>query len=153
MEIKNLKDKDLSALDGLFRQFWGESSDIEKMAEIFERLSRDKDYILLAAKQNSMLAGFCMGIVCQSLYCDCRPFMVIEDFIVDKQHRRTRIETVMMSSVEHYAIARGSSRNKLTKIKSFSQHCEHRKSDLVRRRGLLIASLKDPGAAIDGGNL
>ncbi|MCF8093648.1 MAG: hypothetical protein K9K40_14460 [Desulfotignum sp.] len=47
MKITNLKDKDLNALDGLFMQFWGESSDIHKMAEMFQRLSKDKDYVLL----------------------------------------------------------------------------------------------------------
>ena len=51
-------------LDGLFKQFWGESSEIDKkMAEMFDRLSRDKDYLLLAAKQNDVLVGFCMGVV------------------------------------------------------------------------------------------
>jgi GNAT superfamily N-acetyltransferase len=93
----------------LFRQFWGESSDIDKMAEMFERLSRDMDYVLLAAKHNDVLVGFCMGVVCHSLYGDCSPFMVIEDFIVDKQHRRTGIGTALMSSAEQYAIGRGCS--------------------------------------------
>jgi GNAT superfamily N-acetyltransferase len=109
MEITNLKDKDLSALDGLFTQFWGESSDIHKMSEMFERLSRDKDYVLLAARQKDVLVGFCMVVVCQSLYGDCSPFMVVEDFIVDEQCRRTGIGTALMSSAEQYAIGRGCS--------------------------------------------
>ncbi|MCA1794828.1 MAG: GNAT family N-acetyltransferase [Desulfobacteraceae bacterium] len=60
-------------------------------------------------KTNDVLVGFCMGVVCQSFYGDCSPFMVIEDFIVDKQHRRTGIGTALMSSAEHYAIGRGCS--------------------------------------------
>jgi len=109
MEITTLKDKDLGALDGLFRQFWGEPSDIEKMTQTFRRLSKDSSYVLLAAKQNGVLVGFCMGVVCRSLYGDCRPFMVIEDFIVDRQFRRKGIGTGLMASAEAYAIGSGCS--------------------------------------------
>jgi len=101
--------KDLNALTELFRQFWDESSEVEKMAVMFERLSEDPDYALLAAKQNDILVGFCMGIVCQTLYGDCSPFMVIEDFIVGKEHRRTGIASALMSAAEQHAIRQGCS--------------------------------------------
>jgi ribosomal protein S18 acetylase RimI-like enzyme len=109
MEIEYLTEKDLNALAGLFMQFWGESSAVENMSVIFERLWQDPDYALLAAKQGDVLAGFCMRIVCQSLYGDCRPFMVIEDFIVDKEHRRTGIGTALLSAAERHAVRRGCS--------------------------------------------
>jgi hypothetical protein len=57
LEIVNLIKKDLSALDELFRLFWNESSAVEKMAVMFERLSEHPDYVLLAAKQDDMLVG------------------------------------------------------------------------------------------------
>lgn len=109
MEIMNLKENDLNALGELFEQFWGESSETDKMAKMFERLSLDKDYVLLTAKQHNVLVGFCMGVVCQTLYGNCSPFMVIEDCIVDEQHRRTGIGTALMISVEQHAIRRGCS--------------------------------------------
>ena len=87
MEIVNLTKKDLNSLAELFRQFWDESSAIENMAVMFERLPEDPNYVLLAAKQDDVLLGFCMGIVCQTLYGSCSPFMVIEDFVVDKEYR------------------------------------------------------------------
>ena len=105
----DLTKKDLSALAELFRQFWDESSAIENMAVMFERLSNDPNYVLLAAKQDDMLVGFCMGIVCQTLYGDCSPFMVIEDFIIDKEHRRTGIGTALMPAAEQHAIRRSCS--------------------------------------------
>jgi len=109
MEIVDLTKKDLSVLDELFRQFWDESSAVDNMAVMFERLSENPDYLLLAAKQDDMLVGFCMGIICQTLYGDCSPFMVIEDFIVDKEHRRTGIGAALMSAAEQHAIRRGCS--------------------------------------------
>jgi hypothetical protein len=62
VEIADLTKKDLDSLVKLFRQFWDESSAVEKMAVMFERLSEDPDYVLLAAKQDDVLVGFCMGI-------------------------------------------------------------------------------------------
>ncbi len=106
MKIVNLTKNDLSVLAELFRQFWNESSAIENMAVMLERLSEDPDYVLLAAKKDDMLVGFCMGIVCQTLYGDCRPFMVIEDLIVDKEHQRKGIGTALMSAIERHAIRR-----------------------------------------------
>lgn len=104
MEIVNLGEKDLEALAGLFKQFWGESSEIDKMKEMFEWMSNHQDYVLLGAKKDDVLLGFCMGVICQSLYGDCNPFMVIEDFIVDKQHRRTGVGTALMSAAEQKAM-------------------------------------------------
>ena len=109
MEIVDLTKKDLSVLAELFTQFWDEPSVIENMAVMFKRLSEDPDYVLLAAKMDDMLVGFCMGIVCQTLYGDCSPFMVIEDFIVDKEYRRTGIGAALMSAAEQHAIRRGCS--------------------------------------------
>ena len=67
MEIENLTDEDLGALADLYRQFWGESSSLEKMRATFRRLSRDRDYIFLVAKHGKCLVGSVMGIVCEEL--------------------------------------------------------------------------------------
>jgi GNAT superfamily N-acetyltransferase len=79
------------------------------MAVMFERLSEDPNYVLIAAKQDDVLVGFCMGIVCQSLYGSCSPFMVIDDFVVNKEYRRRGIGTKLMSEAESHAIRRGCS--------------------------------------------
>jgi predicted N-acetyltransferase YhbS len=49
------------------------------------------------------------GIVCHELYGQCRPFMVVEDVIVDRDHRRRGIASDLMRTVERTAIARGCS--------------------------------------------
>ncbi len=109
MEIADLKEQDLGSLSELFSQFWGESSVLESMVKTFARLSDDPDYVLLGAKQDGVLLGFCMGVVCRTLYGDCSPFMVIEDFIVDDKHRRAGIGSALMSTVEQRAVDRGCS--------------------------------------------
>ena len=87
MKIERLTEYDLTPLAELFRQFWGEKSSLERMRLTFSRLATNPAYILLAAKQNDRLVGFVMGIICEELYGECKPFMVIEDLIVDTDFR------------------------------------------------------------------
>ena len=102
-EIEKLTGNDLVALADLFRQFWGEASSLEKMRATFTTVVANPAYILLAAKQHGRLTGFAMGIVCQDLYGDCRPFMVIEDLIVDQNHRQTGVGTALLKKLEECA--------------------------------------------------
>lgn len=103
MRIQQLAEQDLSALAELFKQFWGENSSLEKMRETFVRLAANPSYILLAAKQDARLIGFAMGIVCEELYGECRPFMVMEDLIVDGNRRRGGVGTALMQELEKCA--------------------------------------------------
>ena len=105
VKIKRLTESDLSALAELFRQFWNEGSSAEKMKSTFSRLSANPAYILLAARQDGCMVGFAMGIVCEELYGECKPFMVIEDLIVDRSHRRTAVASGLMRRLERYAVA------------------------------------------------
>ena len=104
MKIERLTEYDLTPLAELFLQFWGEKSSTEKMRSTFSRLATNPAYILLAAKQNDRLVGFAMGIICEELYGDCKPFMLIEDLIVDKNHRRKGVGSALMRELEKYAI-------------------------------------------------
>ena len=106
MEIGRLTENDLPALAALYQQFWGEESCLEKMQATFQRLKDDPDYIFLAAKSDQRLVGSVMGIVCEELYGDCVPFMVVEDVIVDKARRREGIGSALMCELEKYATER-----------------------------------------------
>ena len=103
MNIERLTDDDLTPLAEMFQQFWGEKSSVEKMRKTFSRLATNPAYILLAAKQNERLAGFAMGIICEELYGDCKPFMVIEDLIVDKTQQRRGVGSALMRELEKCA--------------------------------------------------
>ena len=70
----------------------------------FSKIESNPSYILLAAKQNSQLVGFAMGIICEELYGDCKPFMVIEDLIVDKYLRQSGVGSALIQELEKQAI-------------------------------------------------
>ena len=106
MEILRLAEADLPALAGLYKQFWGEDSCLEKMQATFRRLKDRPDYIFLAAKAEGRLAGSVLGIVCDELYGDCVPFMVVEDVIVDAEWRRQGIGSALMCELERLATER-----------------------------------------------
>ena len=104
MEIGRLTEGDLTALAGLYKQFWGEDSCLERMRETFGRLKDDPRYIFLAAWSESRLVGSVLGIVCEELYGECVPFMVVEDVIVDTGRRRGGIGTALMCELEKQAV-------------------------------------------------
>lgn len=104
MNIECLTGNDLEPLAEMFQQFWGEKSSLKKMRSTFSKLASNPAYILLAAKHGNRLVGFAMGIVCDDLYGECKPFMVIEDLVVDKSRRRDGVGTALMRELEKRAI-------------------------------------------------
>lgn len=107
MEIRRLAEADLPALAGLYKQFWNEDSIITNMQAVFKKLKDNPNYIFLVAQRGGELTGSVMGIVCEELYGDCRPFFVIEDVIVDKNHRRCGVGTALMHELERLAVELG----------------------------------------------
>ena len=106
MGIRALRETDLSSLAELYVQFWGETSCLEKMQETFRRLKGNPDYIFLVAEHKGHIAGSLMGIICEELYGECRPFLVIEDVIVDRAFRHKGIGSALMRKIETCAISR-----------------------------------------------
>ncbi|MGA2918787.1 N-acetyltransferase family protein [Methanoregula sp.] len=106
MGIRELRETDLESLAELYVQFWGERSSLEKMKETFRRLRGNPDYIFLVAEHKGHIAGSLMGIICEELYGECRPFLVIEDVIVDKASRHKGIGSALMRKIETCAISR-----------------------------------------------
>jgi ribosomal protein S18 acetylase RimI-like enzyme len=104
LNIERLTQNDLSALSELFRQFRGENTSMDIMHVTYSKISKNPSYLLLAAKQSDHLVGFAMGIFCEEIYGDCKPFMVIEDLIVDKNQRRHGIGAELMRELEQCAI-------------------------------------------------
>jgi ribosomal protein S18 acetylase RimI-like enzyme len=107
MQITELTEQDLESLAGLYRQFWNEESDVRKMRDTFRHLAGNPDYIFLGAKRDGQLVGSVMGIVCEELYGQCQPFMVVEDVVVDEGHQRQGIGSQLMRELEQRAKERG----------------------------------------------
>lgn len=103
MRIEHLTEDDLFSLAEIFHQIWGETSSLEKMKSTYSYLKANPAYVLLVAKQDNQLVGFAMGVICAELYGECKPFMVVEDVIVDKLHRQKGAGTALMRELEKSA--------------------------------------------------
>jgi len=95
--------KDLPEIASLYKGFWGESSNLEQMQTRFELLKQDKRYCLLVAEHTCEVVGTIFGVVCDELYGNCLPFMVMEDLIVKESHMRTGVASLLMAQLEEFA--------------------------------------------------
>ena len=100
MKIRNLIKSDLPQLSKLYEQFWGEKSDILKMEKQYSIIESEHSHITLVAESNNIIVGSVMGIVCKELYDECRPFLVVENMVVDKNFRKQGIGTVLLKELE-----------------------------------------------------
>ncbi len=105
MFVRRMLIKDIAELAVLYHQFWGEESSVKKIENQFIKLQKQNTHILLSAIEEDSLVGSVMGIFCEELYGDCRPFLVIE--IVDKNFRKRGIGRALLSEMEKIAKQRG----------------------------------------------
>ena len=103
MEIRRVIDGDIEELAKLYKQFWGTESCVDKMRAKLPKIDQNPSYIILVAVEEGNVIGTVMGIVCDELYGDCKPFLVIEDVIVGKDNRRNGVGTALMRELEVYA--------------------------------------------------
>jgi len=71
------------------------------------RLQGNDAYILLCAAEDEKLAGSATGIVCEELYEDCKPFLVVENMVVDSAYRKKGIGKALLAELEKRAKAKG----------------------------------------------
>ena len=107
MIIRDMRQEDIEALSKLYYQFWGEQSDIQKMQDKFAKLQYNESYILLCAVENDKLIGSVMGIVCEELYGECEPFLLLENMVVDNDYRQKGIGRALFAELEMRAKASG----------------------------------------------
>jgi ribosomal protein S18 acetylase RimI-like enzyme len=103
IKIRKLKQEDLKSLDRLYYYFWNEHSNTQLMNEKFSELSNNDDYIFLVAEVNNVIAGSILGIICHELYGNCRPFLLMEDLIVDENFRKMGIGKKLINELETIA--------------------------------------------------
>ena len=113
MFIRKMKADDIDQLAELYKQFWDNDSNLEKMNEQFEKFDKGDTNILFSALdedgKSGKLIGSIMGIICEEIYGECKPFMVVEDLIVHKDYRGKEIGKHLMNSLELVAKKRGCS--------------------------------------------
>lgn len=101
--IRKLKMSDISQLAELYFQFWGERSDISRMQAEFDKIQKEDRHIILVYEQQGKVIGSVMGVVCREMYGDCRPFIVVENMIIDLNSRRQGIGSALLKALEEEA--------------------------------------------------
>ncbi|MHB9149464.1 MAG: GNAT family N-acetyltransferase [Thermoleophilia bacterium] len=107
MEIVPVEPSDLSAIGRLHEHFWGAASDVGAMAETLATLSADPNHVFLAARVGGECIGTATGVVCHGLYGGYDTYMVVEDMVVDSEHRRKGVASALLSRLESIARDRG----------------------------------------------
>ena len=107
MIIREMNAGDIPSLAALYTHFWGERSNAEKMRETFAAVQKNDAYILLCAFLGDALAGSVMGIVCEDLYGECQPFLLLENMVVDSACRRKGVGKALYGALEDRARQRG----------------------------------------------
>ena len=100
MNIRDIKENDLLQISKLYYQFWGEVSDVNKMKEQLQHIKAEDNYIILVCDDDGEIIGSVMGVICRELYGDCRPFLVVENMIVDKERQHQSIGTQLLTELE-----------------------------------------------------
>ena len=101
---------DIPQLAKLYKLFWNEESNTEKMYIMFDSIQLNQFYTVLGYfSDDNVLIGSVMGIICQDLYGECKPFMVIESMVVDVNMRKKGIAKKLLSELEKRAAAAGCS--------------------------------------------
>ncbi len=104
MIIREMMVEDIPQLARLYKQFWDEESSVETMYEKFKKFYDCGSHVLLSAVENDVLIGSVMGVICGELYGDCKPFLVLENMIVDIRFRNNGIGKALISELEKIAL-------------------------------------------------
>jgi len=104
MIIRKMVENDIPELATLYKQFWHEDSCIETMHRQFKKFRENGTHVLLSAIENECLIGSVMGVICEELYGNCKPFMVLENMIVDNKYRNKGIGKALIAELEKIAI-------------------------------------------------
>lgn len=103
MIVREMLAEDIPQLAQLYKQFWDEESCVETMKKTFIRLNDSGSYILLSAVEDELIIGSVMGVICWELYGKCKPFMVLENMIVDKKYRSHGVGKALIAELEEKA--------------------------------------------------
>ncbi|AFQ44714.1 GNAT family N-acetyltransferase [Desulfosporosinus meridiei] len=109
MIVREMITEDIPQLAQLYKQFWNEESRIEKMYEGLKKLQKSGSHIMLSAVEGNQLMGSVMGVICGEIYGDCRPFMVLENMIVDECCRNNGVGKLLIAELEKKGIEKNCS--------------------------------------------
>lgn len=155
MVIREVEKGELPDLSRLYAQLIGRESDPARMGAVYDRMAANPDHFLLGCYDGARLCGTLQGTVCLDLTGECRPFLVIENVVVDSADRGTGAGRLLMEEAERRAQARGCAYIMLlssafrTRAHRFYEKCGFSGSEAVGFRKQLhpprCAEKSDPG--------
>lgn len=104
--IDRLDFMDLQGLKHLYDDaFEGSTTDYDRMISSFNQIKENPNYVILSAKSEGQIVGSVFGVICNELFGQCKPFMVLEDVAVLKTHRGLGIAKLLLMEIEEHAKA------------------------------------------------
>lgn len=100
--IEKLKIEDIEELLELYKKLAPFENLVEESIEIYKQMFKDDQYLILTAKDEGKVIGSVLGICCKSIATGGRPFLVIEDVIVDENVRGKGIGSKLIGSIEEF---------------------------------------------------
>ncbi|EOD01552.1 GNAT family N-acetyltransferase [Caldisalinibacter kiritimatiensis] len=127
--VEKIKKKELNSLSKLYSQLVNEESIMSNMIKAFNSIENNPNYYLMGVKLNQKLIGSAMAIICYDLVRECRPFMVIENVIIDKNYRGNGYGGTLINKIEDIAKKKNchyimllSNKNRAKSHKFYSKH-------------------------------
>lgn len=98
--IRGLNEDDLEDVAKLYTLFWNDRMNLTKMKQKFTEVIQNSNYIFLCAEKEGKVVGTIQGIICEELYGDCIPFLVMENFVVAENHQGKGIGRKLLKELE-----------------------------------------------------
>ena len=103
MIIEKLKIEDVEDLLELYKKLTPFENSLEKSIEIYKEMLQEEQYLIVVAKEDDKVIGSVLGVCCKSIAAGGKPFLVIEDVIVDNKVRGKGIGKKLMKTLDKFA--------------------------------------------------
>lgn len=104
MTISKIEIFDIKEYAKLCDELFGSQTNLVELEKAMKKILANNDYILVGIKnEKGELIGSVMGILCQDTVGDCRPFVVLENLIVNPKYRKMGLGKRLIIFIEDWA--------------------------------------------------